>query len=380
MASGQSALENLVTASVSHSFSTEFWANKRVFVTGHTGFKGSWLCHALCNWGSEVTGYALAPATDLSLFNALELKTRMTHLVGDLRDANALQAALLQARPEFIFHLAAQPLVLQSYADPLNTWSVNVQGSANLLAAVNACIDRKVSVIFVTTDKVYQNNNQGKAFVETDPLGGHDPYSASKAACELLVESWRKSFWPDGRSVKNIVSVRSGNVIGGGDWSRHRLVPDLVRAFSLNQSLILRNPKSTRPWQHVLDSLYGYLLVGQQVKEGSYQVSDCYNFGPSVEQELSVSDLVEIATKSWHGEVRLHKANKNSIVEAKRLTLNSGRAFRELGWRPIWDASKSIEKTISWYREFYSGTSARELCNQQLNDFVSALNYGITDE
>lgn len=339
-----------------------FWSGRRVLVTGHTGFKGSWLATWLLRLGAEVHGIALPPDTGPALFTQLGLAERMVSILQDIRVAEALSGAVREAAPEVVFHLAAQPLVRASYDDPLGTWSTNVMGTANLLQALTD-LGHPCSVVVVTTDKVYHNNEWVHPYRETDRLGGRDPYSASKAATELLVDSWRKSFLP-GTGVQ-LASARAGNVIGGGDWARDRIVPDFVRAQRDGSALSLRNPGSTRPWQHVLEPLDGYMTLARALTESGDVAAEAWNFGPDAAAERSVGDLVEASNRHWPGDWSAEH-DPSAPHEAGRLTLSTAKARALLGWAPAWNFDRSVAETIAWYRGEADGACPKTLCDDQI--------------
>ena len=350
------------------SIDLSFWRSKHVLITGHTGFKGSWLTKWLLEIGASVSGYALAPKTDRDLFNQLEISALNSHLIGDIRDYISIKKAVEDANPDVIFHLAAQSIVSQSYSDPLETWTTNVNGSLQLLEVIrNRKSKRPLVVIFITTDKVYENRDSGIPFAESDPLGGKDPYSASKAAAELLVKSWHRSFLSQNDAIR-IASARSGNVIGGGDWAPNRLLPDLARALESNTPLTIRNPQSTRPWQHVLDPLHGYLMLAERLYKSSTHSGSSWNFGPNSNTELSVSDVINIAKEQIAFDVNL--IDEPSMLEATRLTLNSQKASLKLGWSTKWDAERAIFHTLDWYKRYLSGEDATKLCVEQIDAFT----------
>lgn len=323
------------------------YRGRNVLVTGHTGFKGSWLSLWLSMLGANVTGLALAPETDPAHWNLLELAA-VRDLRVDLRDATAVGRALEQAQPEIVFHLAAQPLVRRSYREPITTFDTNVIGLVNLLEAVRATPSVR-ALVNATTDKVYQESSTGAGYRESDPLGGHDPYSTSKACAELVTECYRKSFF--GETGARVATARAGNVIGGGDWSQDRLVPDLVRAVTSDATLQVRHPHAIRPWQHVLEPLSGYLRLGQLLLAGE-AADGAWNFGPSAEANMPVQALVSLIQAQWPT-LRSEPQPGPHPHEAKTLQLDSSRALQHLEWRPVWDADTTLRSTITWYREYH---------------------------
>jgi len=334
----------------------KFFRDKRVLVTGHTGFKGSWLSQVLLLWGANVCGYGLAPNTQPNLFNVLGLKKNLEHNLSDIRDQTAVNKIIKRFRPEIVFHLAAQPLVRDSYKNPEYTYAVNIMGTVNILEAVRE--SRVKSCIIVTSDKVYKNLEQDVAYEEDSPLGGYDPYSNSKACADLIVSSYIQSFFlPENFGKQHntlIASVRSGNVIGGGDWNKDRLFPDLVKAFlEHGRDVVIRNPDSTRPWQYVLDTLYGYLLLAKSLYSGEVDKSGSWNFGPWTKNVLSVSEIVKVAIDHLEkGSVTIKR--DDSKHEAKLLKLNINKARKQLFWQPKFDVYTAIEETMLWYKLYYS--------------------------
>lgn len=325
------------------------YQNKRVFLTGHTGFKGSWMSLWLHQLGARVFGYALPPRSSLDLYHILSKDTFEQETLADLRDQAALELAITQASPDLIIHMAAQPLVRESYVAPLETFSVNAWGTALLLETVRS-IQSPAHVIVVTSDKCYLNHNHGRPFTEGDPLGGHDVYSMSKAATEMVTAAWHSSFFARESERGRLATVRAGNVIGGGDYAPDRILPDCVRAQIAGQSVVLRNPGATRPWQHVLECLSGYLSVGQHLfaNPASRGLLNL-NFGPDSESERSVSEVVAAFFDAWPG----HWAERPDPMappEAHRLTLNHGRASQLLGWHPAWDFKTATRNATDWYR------------------------------
>jgi CDP-glucose 4,6-dehydratase len=340
-----------------------FWSGKRVLLTGHTGFKGAWLTLSLVRLGARVTGFALPAHTEPALFDQLGLAREIEHRLGDIRDAALVQRVVHETRPDVVLHLAAQAIVLRSYGLPVDTWSINVMGTVHLLEALRN-IDKTCGVVLVTSDKVYENSEWNVHYRESDRLGGHDPYSASKAACELAISCWRRSFFGESSEVR-IASARAGNVIGGGDWSEYRIVPDLVRALTAGRPIEVRNPCAVRPWQHVLEPLGGYMLLAERLLASNTPgLKSAFNFGPSVEGERTVRELVEESLKHWPG--TWHDASKQRVPhEAGRLALTVDRAHALLGWKPRWDFATSVCDTIDWYRTSI-GASWRELRERSL--------------
>ena len=322
------------------------YAGKRVLITGHTGFKGSWLALWLQALGAEVTGLALDPDTAPSHWSLLKLDG-IADLRIDLRDAQAVAAALQEHRPQIIFHLAAQPLVRRSYREPAATFASNVTGLIHLFEAVRACPSVRV-LVNATTDKVYADNGSGSAYREHDPLGGHDPYSTSKACAELVSDCYRKSFFA-GSDIR-IATARAGNVIGGGDWAEDRLVPDLVRAAASEQALVIRHPHAVRPWQHVLEPLSGYLRLGQRLWDCP-TLAGAWNFGPGSDGEISVQALADRLGEHWYA-LRIRHDATAQPHEAAALRLDAGKAATELGWHPVWGTDTTLARTAQWYRHF----------------------------
>lgn len=354
----------MVTASLERAY-----AGRPVFVTGHTGFKGAWLALWLARLGARVHGYALAPDASPNLFELAHVHdTLARHDIADIRDLPALTAALQAAAPEIVFHLAAQPLVRRGYRAPLETWSTNVMGTVHLLEAVRSCPSVQ-AVIVVTTDKCYQNQERLSGYNESDPLGGNDPYSASKAGAELVVQSYRKSFFSGSGAL--LASARAGNVIGGGDWCEDRLIPDAVRAVSSGRPLQIRNPAATRPWQHVLEALHGYLLLGQRLLAGDAACADAFNFGPEAPDNLPVATVLTRMQQYWPELAwQLDAEAFNTPSEANLLFLDSDRARRMLDWSPRWGLATGIEKTATWYQAvLHDPQAAREITKQQLDQF-----------
>ena len=360
-------MENLV----SFQHFKSFYQGKKVFVTGHTGFKGAWLVACLHEMGAIPKGYALAPTYENGLFGILEPLKIGESVIADIRDRQKLKDEILSFQPDFIFHLAAQPLVRRSYEIPAETFDVNVTGTANLLEAT-ASLQKKCSVVVITTDKVYENKEQDILYKETDTLGGYDPYSASKACAELVVNSFRKSFFNPANDTQNkpsLASVRAGNVIGGGDWNKDRLVPDIVKSLMLPEVIKVRNPKAVRPWQHVLEPIAGYLQLGKLLYESPERYAQAYNFGPVPGDHLSVQEFVETAILSWGVGAWEDVSDPAQPHEAGLLKLDISKAMNELNWEPKLSASLAIEWTLNWYKKTLDKQASYTL--QQINEYFS---------
>ncbi len=333
----------------------EIYKNKKVFITGHTGFKGSWLSSLLNSIGAEQMGYSLSPNSNPSHYNILNSQNES--IIGDICDATYLKQCMKNYMPDIVFHLAAQPLVRESYKNPLNTYNTNVIGTLNVLEAVRSCPSVK-AVVIITTDKVYENKEWAHPYRETDKLGGYDIYSSSKACSELLVKSYQQSFFNklDYKKThdKLIATARAGNVIGGGDWSADRLIPDIVRATTENRVTKIRNPESIRPWQHVLDCLFGYLMLGEKLINEQSEFADAWNFAPYSHESLTVKEVSNISKKIWN-EINIEfEKPLVDFHEAALLKLDNSKALTLLGWKPKWDTQTAIEKTIEWYKSYYS--------------------------
>lgn len=343
----------------------DIYRGRKILLTGHTGFKGSWLAAWLTQLGAEVTGLALEPATTPSHWSLLGGSA--ADITGDVRDTKLVQNVFQQVQPDIVFHLAAQALVRRSYRDPLESWSTNVMGTANILEACRTTSSVR-AIVVITTDKVYENNEWPWGYREVDRLGGHDPYSASKAASELVVDSYRKSFWAS-EHAPLLASARAGNVIGGGDWSEDRLVPDLVRAVAAGVSLEIRSPQSTRPWQHVLDCLSGYLLLGQRLLQSDRTAAVAWNFGPAPEDNRTVAEVLKGLQTHW-SQLTWHSAQTPQPHEANLLYLDCAKAHAQLAWRPVWTISESLAMTAHWYKH-HNATGAA-ITNEQLQRYVEA--------
>lgn len=332
----------------------QIYKGKKVFLTGHTGFKGAWMLKTLSLLGADVKGYALAPKTKDDLFCLIDGDAICTSIIADLRDKKRLEDEIVTFQPDFIFHLAAQPLVRLSYEIPAETFEVNVIGTANVLDAVRL-LDTPCAVVLITTDKVYHNNEWIYPYRENDRLGGYDPYSASKACAELVIDSYRNSFFNINTYEthhKAIAVARAGNVIGGGDWSQDRLIPDIAKAFAAENPVVIRNPNSVRPWQHVLEPVAGYLLLGINLTKDPIKFSQAYNFGPHLSDALSVEEMLQLAIKSWGKGSYVVEKEEGQPHEAGLLKLDISKAISELKWHPKMNAKMAVSITMDWYSEF----------------------------
>ncbi|MHB1195122.1 MAG: CDP-glucose 4,6-dehydratase [Longimicrobiales bacterium] len=344
------------------------FSGRSVLVTGDTGFKGSWLAHWLLELGAEVWGLSLPPESERDHYVLSGLKDQVRHFDQDIRDLDGVKEVFARARPEVLFHLAAQPLVRLSYDEPKLTFDTNVGGSLNVLEAARACVSLR-AVVYVTTDKCYRNREWLFGYRENDELGGHDPYSASKAAAEILIASYQSSFFSSMPHL-GVASVRAGNVIGGGDWAKDRIVPDCIRALQRGEPVGLRNPRSTRPWQHVLDPLSGYLKTAVLLLQDPKRFSTAYNFGPTLESIQDVEALAAAIVEEW-GSGSLEEAREVSPPhEATLLHLNCDKAYQELGWLPTWDFKTTVARTVEWYKGLQEGREAAELTRGQIRDFM----------
>jgi CDP-glucose 4,6-dehydratase len=343
----------------------DFWAGKRVLVTGHTGFKGSWLSLWLSSLGARVSGYALAPATDPSLWPLLGIAGEVQTITADVRDLAAVNRALADVRPEIVFHLAAQSLVRASYQDPVGTYATNVMGTVHVLDAALRCPATQV-VVVVTSDKCYENRESDQAYRETDPMGGRDPYSSSKGCAELVTAAYRNSFF-DKRAA--VASVRVGNVVGGGDWAPERLVPDLIRAAQRGDPASIRNPGATRPWQHVLEPLSGYLMLAERLSQDPAEFSGGWNFGPDEADAVPVGEVADAVVAQWGPPARWSAAPGLHPHEAHSLKLDSSKARAQLGWKPRLELRDALAWTVQWYKDQAARAHARDLCLRQIEQY-----------
>jgi CDP-glucose 4,6-dehydratase len=357
MGNGKSSMEAVEIMTV-HQKLKESYQDRTVLITGHTGFKGSWLALWLESIGAKVIGYSLDPPTDPSIFQATGLSDRILDIRGDILDRVRVFEVVKKYRPEYVFHLAAQPLVRFSYKHPLDTFNVNVMGTTNILEAVRI-LQYPVTCVCITSDKCYANRECDYAYQENDPLGGYDPYSASKAAAELVISSYRKSFFGSTKEPRvSLSSVRAGNIIGGGDWAEDRIVPDCVRALVRGYPIEIRNPNAVRPWQYVLDPLFGYLWLASKMGEEPDEYADAWNFGPDHSNTIDVQTLTEKILLKWgSGTWTVPSQNKKAPHEAGYLKLDSTKSMVRLGWKPAYSIDEAVQKTIEWYREFYKGNN-----------------------
>lgn len=350
-----------------------FWQGKRVFLTGHTGFKGGWLSLWLQTMGAEVHGYALEPPTETNLFTTARVEEGMADsIIDDIRNFENLKASMQSVQPEVVFHLAAQPLVRYSYAEPAETYATNVMGTVNLLEAVRSCQSVKV-VVNVTTDKCYENREWIWGYRENEPMGGNDPYSSSKACSELVTAAYRSSFFDQAQIA--ISTVRAGNVIGGGDWAKDRLIPDFLRAIDAGEKLMIRSPQAIRPWQHVLEPLSGYLMLAERLYTDRAAFAESWNFGPADEDARSVRWIVECLT-AMRPDIVWESDNSSQPHEANYLKLDSSKAHTKLGWRPRWDLKTALLKTMEWHQAWQQNTNMREFTLNQINTFKQQLTRG----
>jgi CDP-glucose 4,6-dehydratase len=344
------------------------WKGRRVFLTGHTGFKGGWLALWLASRGAIVRGYALAPSTEPNLFTAASIASVLDDLRGDIRDYDKLKQSMTEFQPEVVFHLAAQPLVRRSYADPLGTYATNVMGTAHMLEAVREAGSARC-VVCITTDKCYENREWVWPYRENDPLGGHDPYSSSKACAEIVSAAYRASFFRGDRKNERwvgIATARAGNVIGGGDWSEDRLIPDLIRGFQAGKPVLIRQPKSIRPWQHVLEPLHGYMKLAEKLLEEQEHFASSFNFGPSDEDAWPVERIATKLANLWGDGVSWQRDSNPGVHEAHYLRLDSSRARTELGWHPRLEIESALEWTVSWYRARHQGDNMLKITMDQI--------------
>ena len=358
-------MESLVNLKLS--MDLNFFNGKKVFVTGHTGFKGSWFCKMLINSGAIVTGYSLLPPTNPNLFELADIKSKMTSVIGDIRDFDKLKVAFESANPEIVFHLAAQPIVRDSYKNPRYTYETNVMGTVNILECVRASTSVK-SFLNVTTDKVYKNNEWEWGYRENEPLDGFDPYSNSKSCSELVTHSYKSSFFNDGHVA--ISTARAGNVIGGGDFANDRIIPDCVRAIVKNENVIIRNPNSTRPYQHVLEPLYAYLMIAEMQYKNS-KFSGYYNVGPDECDCVTTGELVNLFCQKWENGLKAEIKQVDGPHEANFLKLDCSKLKKTFNWQPKWNIETAIEKTVAWTKVYVEKGDISKVMDEQIYEFLS---------
>jgi len=349
-----------------------FWKGKKVLVTGHTGFKGGWLSLWLSMVGAEVTGFALPPPTEPNIFNVADVKNEITSIEGDIRSFNNLESVISQNRPEIIFHLAAQPIVRESYRDPVTTYQTNIFGTVNLFEAIR-CTNSVKAVVNVTSDKCYENHEWVWGYRETDPLGGFDPYSSSKACSEIITTAYRNSFFNSERDLIHrpaIATARAGNVIGGGDWGKDRLIPDIFNSIFNNNIIVIRNPNAIRPWQHVLDPLNGYLLLAESLYKNAAEFGEPWNFGPSVNSARKVSWVVEKILDLYGKDISWELDERSNPHEATLLSLDCSKAIQRLGWSPKLDIFTSLKWVVEWMKEYRNKSNMKEITENQILDFM----------
>ena len=355
---------------------TDLYKNKVALITGHTGFKGSWISLWLTELGAEVVGYSLEPPTKPNLFESINLEENITHIDGDVRDETHLLKVIQKYQPDFVFHMAAQSIVRRSYENPKDTYDTNVMGTIAVLEAIRQ-VENVRACIIVTSDKCYENKEWLYSYREIDPLGGYDPYSSSKGCAELVTAAYRRSFFNPEIIGKThnlaLSSVRAGNVIGGGDWGEDRLLPDCVRALSNDETILIRAPRSIRPWQYVLEPLEGYLLLGARMYADGNKYSDAWNFGPNDSNIVTVEELVSLVIKKWvSGNYATYFSD--GLHEAGLLKLDASKSRALLGWKPTYSINETVERTINWYKDFYSGVKGDdlyELCVKEIRNFIS---------
>lgn len=358
-------MENM--ARVKGNVSPSFWNGKRVFVTGHTGFKGSWLSLWLQQMGAIVKGYSLEPVTTPNLFTQAKVSQNMESEIGNITDLNHINQSMVSFNPDVLIHMAAQPLVRLSYQEPVLTYATNVMGTVNVLESAKNCPNLK-AIISVTTDKCYENKEWAWGYRENEPMGGHDPYSSSKGCAELVTSAYRSSFFST-KDSPNLASARAGNVIGGGDWSDDRLIPDILRAFEKNEAVIVRNPLATRPWQHVLEPLSGYLLLAENLYQNEDDYAEGWNFGPKDEDCKSVSWILDKMVTKWGNGASWNLDKNNNPHEAGYLKLDCSKAAQKLNWLPKWNLDYTLETIINWHQHYLSGKNIQEQCLLEITKY-----------
>ena len=347
------------------------WKGRKVLITGHTGFKGSWLSIWLNMMGAKVIGYSLEPYTESDNFIVSSVADRLTHIIGDICDYNALSKVFTEHKPETVFHLAAQPLVRKSYSAPKETFDINIGGTVNVLECCRTTESVK-TIINITTDKCYENKEWMWGYRENDRLGGYDPYSSSKAGSEIVTAAYRNSFFSkssNSESGKSLSSVRAGNVIGGGDWQIDRLIPDCIKSLEKNEQIIIRNPFAVRPWQHVLEPLSGYLLLAARMIEYPDRYNEAWNFGPNNDSMKTVGEVADLVVKFWGDGLWKHVPETNTLHDAFTLRLDVSKARTLLGWKPVWNIDSAVENTVEWYK-CYKNENMLRLCEEQIQMYL----------
>lgn len=354
------------------SVNPQFWKNKSVFLTGHTGFKGGWLTLWLSSMGAKVTGYALAPNTNPNLFDVLAMDAMIEKSnIADIRDLASLQKSMALSKPDVVIHMAAQPLVRYSYANPVETYATNVMGTVHVLESTRT-IESVGATVVVTTDKCYENREREAGYREDEAMGGFDPYSSSKGCAELVTSAYRQSYFSSIKSMNTVASARAGNVIGGGDWSQDRLIPDAIKAFEANQPLMIRNPLATRPWQHVLEPLSGYLVLAQALYEQGSAFASAWNFGPRDEDNRMVKEVIDLLISDWDSSARWEKEGSEQPHEANLLKLDCSKAYAQLDWTPKWGLEIAVQKIVEWQKAYQQKQNMQELSLVQINHYMSA--------
>jgi CDP-glucose 4,6-dehydratase len=349
-----------------------FWKGKKVFLTGHTGFKGGWLSLWLASMDAKVTGYALTPNTSPNLFDVLAIESLIERsYIADIRDLEGLQKAMSEARPDVVIHMAAQPLVRYSYIHPVETYATNVMGTVHVLECTRN-IDSVGATVIVTTDKCYENKEWIWGYRESESMGGYDPYSNSKGCAELVTSAYRQSYFDSPSSINKVASARAGNVIGGGDWSEDRLIPDAIKAFEARKPLMIRNPLATRPWQHVFEPLSGYLILAQALYEQGSAFSSAWNFGPREGDNRAVQDVVDLLISEWGDAARWEKEGFEQPHEANLLKLDCSKARAQLGWVPRWDLEGATKKIVEWQKAYQAKENMQEVSLAQINQYMSS--------
>ncbi|KTD57770.1 CDP-glucose 4,6-dehydratase [Legionella santicrucis] len=360
-----SSMENLV-------MDLSFWKNKKVLITGHTGFKGSWLALWLQQLGAKVVGFSLDAPTSPNLFTLAHVSQNMVSLIGDIRDFNSLETVFTEHRPEIVFHMAAQSLVRRSYEDPRETYATNIMGTVNLFEAIRITKTTK-AVVNVTSDKCYENKESLIGYREEDALGGYDPYSNSKACAELITSAFRNSYYKNTEYPCGLASARAGNVIGGGDWAKDRLIPDIVRSVLNESELIVRYPHALRPWQHVLEPLYGYLQLARLLFLLPNDYAQAWNFGPEEHDIKSVDWVIHKVKQLWDSKLCIQYASSPELHETSLLKLDSSKAKRSLNWKPVWNLENTLIKTVAWYRAYEKGEDMRKMTLRQIDEYHTDL-------